>query len=71
MAETKQLERYFKWRRLIFDKFIASILTADKITIYFIVGAMFLTATANLGLFLATLLHYLFPEDEEERDEKK
>ncbi|VDK71719.1 unnamed protein product [Litomosoides sigmodontis] len=44
---------------------------ADKITIYFVVGVMFLTAAVNLALFLATLLHYLFPEDEGEKDEKK
>ncbi|VDO20597.1 Uncharacterized protein BM_BM17528 [Brugia malayi] len=44
---------------------------ADKIAIYSIIGAMFLTAVANLGLFLATLFHYFFSEDKEEKSEKK
>uniref|UniRef100_A0AAF5PXU8 Uncharacterized protein n=1 Tax=Wuchereria bancrofti TaxID=6293 RepID=A0AAF5PXU8_WUCBA len=39
----------------------------DKIAIYSIIGAMFLTAVANLGLFLATLFHYFFSEDKEEK----
>ncbi|KAL3994784.1 hypothetical protein ACH3XW_23145 [Acanthocheilonema viteae] len=52
------------------NNFFAIQSKTDKITMYFIVGTIFLTAAANLGLFLATLFNYLLPEDEE-KDEKK
>lgn len=55
----------------ILNKSISNALIADKITMYVIIGVMFLTAAVNLTLFLATLLHYLFPEDKGEKDEKK
>ncbi|OZC04946.1 hypothetical protein X798_08064 [Onchocerca flexuosa] len=43
---------------------------ADKITMFSIIGAMFLTAALNLSLFLAAFFYLLFPKDAEEKDEK-
>ncbi|VDM94501.1 unnamed protein product [Onchocerca ochengi] len=43
----------------------------DKIIMLSIIGVMFLTAALNLGLFLAAFFYLLFPEDTEEKDEKK